>query len=77
MQFDQIDKKIKEAADHHHPAYDEKAWSGMEKLLNKHLPQKEENRKRFIFFLLLLLGLGGTGLLIAKPWKGKKAIGRK
>ena len=74
MQFDQIDKKIKEAADHHHPAYDEKAWSGMEKLLNKHLPQKKENRKRFIFFLLLLLGLGGTGLLIAKPWKGKKAI---
>ena len=74
MQFDQLDKKIKEAADHHHPAYDEKAWSGMDKLLNKYLPQKKDNRKRFIFFLLLLLGLGGSGLMIAKPWKEKKAI---
>ena len=73
MQFDKIDKKIKEAADHHHPAYDEKAWSGMEKLLNKHLPQMEDGRKRFIFFILFLLGLGVSGLLIAKPWKGKKS----
>lgn len=74
MQFEQLDKKIKEAADHHHPAYDEKAWSGMEKLLNKHLPQKEDDRKRFLFFLLLLLGISGTGLLITKPWKGKTTI---
>ena len=74
MQFDEFDNKIKEAADHHHPAYDEQAWTKMQKMLNKHLPQKEEDRRRFIFFLLLLLGLGGAGLLIAKPWKGKKTL---
>ena len=72
MQFDKIDKKIKEAADHHHPAYDEKAWTGMEKLLNKHLPQKEDNRRRFIFFLLFFIAIGGAGLYIANVWNGKK-----
>ncbi len=74
MQFDEFDKKAKEAADHHHPAYDEQAWAKMEKMLNKHLPQKEDDRRRFIFFILLFLGLGGAGLVIAKSWKGKKAI---
>jgi len=51
MQFEEFDKKVKEAADHHHPAYDEQAWAKMEKLLNKHLPQKEERKKRFLFFI--------------------------
>lgn len=74
MQFDEFDKKIKEAADHHHPAYDEQAWTKMEKLLNKHLPQKEDDRRRFIFFLLFFLGVGTAGLLIVKPWKGNKVI---
>lgn len=74
MQFDQFDKKIKEAADHHHPAYDEQAWAKMEKMLNKHLPQKEDDRRRFVFFLLLFLGLGGAGLIVAKSWKGRKSI---
>jgi hypothetical protein len=75
MQFEEFDKKAKEAADHHHPAYDEQAWAKMEKLLNKHLPEKEDDNRRFLFFfLLLLLGLGGAGLFIAQPWKGKKSI---
>lgn len=74
MQFDQFDKKVKEAADHHHPAYDEQAWTKMEKLLKKHLPQKEDDRRRFLFFWLLFLGLGTAGLLIVKPWKGSKVI---
>ncbi len=74
MQFDYIDRKTKEAANHHHPVYDEMAWAAMEVLLNKHLPQKEDNRKRFIFFLLLLIGIGGTGLFIARPWKSEKII---
>ncbi|HEV7782620.1 MAG TPA: hypothetical protein VGO58_15200 [Chitinophagaceae bacterium] len=69
MPFEDFDKKIKEAADHHHPAYDEQAWTRMEKLLNKHLPQKEDNRRRFLFIILLFLGLGGGALLITKPWK--------
>ena len=74
MQFDEFDKKVKEAADHHHPAYDEQAWTKMEKLLKKHLPQKEDDRRRFLFFLLLFLGLGGAGVIITKPWKGSKVI---
>lgn len=74
MQFDEFDKKAKEAADHHHPAYDEQAWAKMEKMLNKHLPQKEDDRRKFIFFILLFLGLGGAGLFIVKAWNGKKAI---
>lgn len=74
MQFDEFDKKVKTAADHHHPAYDEKAWAKMEKLLNKHLPQKSDDRRKFLFFLLFFLGLAGAGLFIAKPWKRNKSL---
>lgn len=59
MQSEHFDNKIREAADHHHPAYDEKAWEKMEKLLDKHLPQKKDDRRRIIFFLLLFVLLGG------------------
>jgi|CXWL01.1.fsa_nt_gi hypothetical protein len=74
MQFDEFDKKARAAADHHHPAYDEKAWTKMEKLLNKHLPQKEDDKRRFLFFILLFLGLGGAGLFIFQPWERGKPI---
>ena len=76
MQSEKFDNKIKEAAGHHHPAYDEKAWAKMERLLDKHLPQKKDNRRRFIFFLLLFLLLGGSSawLLISKPWEKSKSI---
>jgi hypothetical protein len=74
MQYDKFDKRIKEAADHHHPAYDEQAWSKMEKLLKKHMPQKEDDRRRFLFFILLFIGLGTAGLLITKLWKSSKTI---
>jgi hypothetical protein len=70
MQSEEFDKKVTEAADHHHPAYDENAWARMEKLLDKHLPQKKDDRRRIIFFLLFFLLLGGAAwLLISKPWK--------
>ncbi|MBS1607461.1 MAG: hypothetical protein JSS70_01495, partial [Bacteroidetes bacterium] len=74
MQFDDFDKKIKEAAEHHHPAYEEKAWNQMEKLLDKHLPVEKDNRRRIIFLLLFLL-LGGLGVYlgISKPWQQKRA----
>ncbi len=75
MQFEDFDNKIKEAADHHHPAYDENAWARMEKLLNKHLPQKKDDRRRFIFFLLFFLLLGGSAwLVISKPWQHNKRM---
>jgi len=75
MQFDDFDKKIKEAAEHHHPAYEEKAWDKMEKLLDKHLPNEKEDKRR-IFFLLLLLLLTGAGvyLAITKPWQSKSTL---
>jgi hypothetical protein len=74
MLFEDFDKKIKEAADQHHPAYDEKAWRKMEKLLDEHLPQQKGDRRRILFFLLafFLLG-GGAYVAISKPWKNKPA----
>ena len=74
MQFEEFDDKIRAAADHHHPAYDENAWARMEKLLNKHLPQENDNRRRIIFFLLFFLLLGGAGIWLfsSKPWGGNK-----
>ena len=53
MQSEDFDKKIKEAAEHHHPAYDEKAWDKMEKKLDKHMPTEKDDRRRVFFFLLL------------------------
>ncbi len=76
MQFEDFDKKIKEAAEHHHPAYDEMAWDKMEKQLDKHLPQKEDKKRRFIFFLLLFLFLGGAGIIIGKPFRPGKQFAR-
>ncbi|HEX4877184.1 MAG TPA: hypothetical protein VFV31_10980 [Chitinophagaceae bacterium] len=64
MQFDDFDKRIKEAASHHHPAYDEKAWNKMERLLNKHLPVEKKRRRRFLFIIIpLLLLMAGAGLV--------------
>lgn len=69
MQSEEFDKKVREAAAHHHPVYNEKAWGDMETLLDKHLPQEKEKKRRFLFWFLLPLLLAGTGLLIAKPWQ--------
>lgn len=75
MQFEDFDKKIKEAADNHHPAYDEQAWAKMNKLLDKHMPEKDERRRRFAWLFFLLFLLGGAGIfygvqsLVGKPEK--------
>ncbi len=72
MLFEDLDKKIRDAAEQHHPAYDEKAWLKMEKLLNQHLPQQKNDRRRIIFFFLLFLLIGGgTFMVISKPWSKK------
>lgn len=63
MPFEELDKKIREAAEQHHPAYDEKAWAKMEKLLDKHLPH-EKRRRRFVFWLFPLLILAGSGVIL-------------
>jgi len=58
-----MDNMIKQAAEQHHPSYDNKAWDKMEQLLDKHLPQRRD-RRGFIFFLLL------GGLLIGGLFVG-------
>lgn len=70
MQFENFDNKLRQAAEQHHPEYDEKAWAKMDKLLDKELPQKEDRRRRFIFFLLFLL-IPATliWVFITEPWK--------
>lgn len=66
MQFDDFDKKIIDAANHHHPAYDEKAWDKMEELLDKHLPVQKDNRRRIFFFLLLLVLVGSGAFFLIR-----------
>ena len=64
MPTDNLDNKIREAADHLEPAYNEKAWEKMEKLLDEHLPQnKRRNRKLFWIFLILFLAAGSLILI--------------
>jgi hypothetical protein len=68
MRFEQIDKKVQEAAEKHHPAYDENAWQKMEKLLNQHLPVEKDDKRRVFLLLLIFLLIGGGGfLLLSKP----------
>lgn len=62
-EMDHMDQMIREAANNHHPAYNDKAWEKMELQLDKHLPQKKD-RRRLIFFLLFFLLVGGTGAFL-------------
>ena len=73
MQDEEIDIKIKEAANQHHPPYDDRAWAKMELLLNKHLPLKKDRRRWFFFLLLFLLLDAAILLLVVKPWKNNSA----
>ena len=57
-QMDHMDEWIREAANNHHPVYDDQAWKKMEELLDKHLPLKENRRRPTIIFLFLLLFAG-------------------
>jgi len=75
MPFEEFDKKIRDAADHHHPAYHTQAWKEMEKLLNQHLPREQKDNRRLflLIFLFLFLG-GGLAVLITRPWKEKAPV---
>jgi hypothetical protein len=70
MLDDEYDKKIKEAAEHYHPAYDDTAWEKMEQLLDEHLPQKKERKK--IFFILPSLLLVAILVFFFVNYNGKK-----
>jgi len=77
MQDEELDHIIRDAVEKHHPAYNDKAWGKMEKKLDKHLPQKED-RRRYIFFLLLFLLLGSSTFLgISYFNKNKNTAGKE
>ena len=64
MKPDKLDIKIQDAAAQNEPAYNEQAWSSMEKLLDKEMPQKKKEKRRILWiFLLLFLGTGALLLL--------------
>lgn len=58
MLDDEINKRIAEAANRYHPAYDDEAWNGMAQLLDEHLPQKKD-RRRILFFLVTAIVCAG------------------
>ncbi|TAL44195.1 MAG: hypothetical protein EPN92_09125, partial [Chitinophagaceae bacterium] len=68
MLSEDFDKKIKEAAEHHSPSYDEKSWEKMEALLNKFLPEKKDRRSYILFLLLILVAGGGGFILFTNPF---------
>lgn len=68
MSSENFDNKIKDSLNQGSYSYDESSWQKMKTLLDKHLPEKKDNRRRlFIFlFIFLLLG-GGTTVFLNKP----------
>jgi len=75
MPFEETDKKITEAAENHHPSYDEKAWEKMNMLLDKHMPVQEKKKRRvaFLLFLFLITG-GGAAYLLLNGDTSKKIV---
>ena len=69
-----MDHMIREAAENHHPAYNDKAWEKMELQLDKHLPQKKD-RKKLVFFFLLFVLLGGGLIVGIDQMTGSKKAG--
>ena len=59
MLDDEINKRINEAADRYHPAYDDEAWQRMEQLLDEQLPQKKDRRRIFFFLLFATMVCAG------------------
>lgn len=64
MWDDKINKKIKDAADQYHPAYDGDAWDKMELLLDQHLPAEKKRRRKYFLIPLIALLVGGSFFII-------------
>lgn len=56
-----MDHIIRDAAENHHPTYNDKAWEKMEAMLDKQLPQKGQEK---IYFLPVVLFAAGWGNFI-------------
>ncbi len=78
MQDEQLDDIIREAAERHHPGYNDKAWEQMNGLLDKHLPEKKDKKRPgFFWFALLFLATGtGIALLVTNSNKNRAAISK-
>ena len=63
MLSENFDKKIIDAVEERTADFDEASWQKMEKLLDKHLPQKKDDRRRFILLLFFFILLGGGTVL--------------
>ena len=75
MSFDKLDKKVQEAADQYRPAYSEDAWSKMEALLDEHMPQNKEVKRKLPLawiFALLLIVCSSMVILAVRSWSNKK-----
>jgi hypothetical protein len=77
MQDDALDKILKDAADQYHPAYNDKAWEGMHARLDKHLPQKEEDRKWPWLLLPLLVTFIAAGIVWFSPDNKDESVAAK
>ena len=64
MWDDEINKKIKDAADQYHPAYDENAWDKMKLLLDQHLPVENKRKRKYFLIPLIALLFGGFFFMI-------------
>src|SRR4030095_6435519 len=60
-----LDRLSRDAAEHYDVEQNTSGWDNLEGRLNKELPvQKEKERKRFLWFLLLLVMITGGGLFV-------------
>jgi hypothetical protein len=76
MWSEEMDKRIRAAAESSTAQYDEKQWADMETLLDKHLPV-DKRRRRFIFIILATLvglGLGAYFIFSSAPSTSKTHI---
>src|SRR5256885_1782943 len=73
MLDEEMDDIIRDASNQYYPAYDDKAWSKMERLLDKHLPKKENKRKYLLFLLLFLLADAGLFIILFYPKKNNSS----
>ena len=72
MSFNKFDIRVQEAAKHHQPEPDKEAWDKMEKLLDVHLPQKRDIKRRGMWLWILSFIIVGACLFIfiMSPFSG-------
>lgn len=72
MQSENFDQRIKDLLSQPPPGNDNPDWDRMEKLLDKHMPQKKDDRRRYLVFLLVFLIAGGGAFVFWQNVSGNK-----